>query len=155
MALRREPVFASDFVASRANVVYTGPCLESPTRRIEPGSDAFLDWLEEHPHLEAVNPRPRTVDGVTGIEIDVTGGERSEACAEDIAVDDLRIFLIPIARGGGIYVSPGEEVRFIVVDLPAGTVSFALIAAPERIAEEFRVQADAVMDSIDFTDAGG
>jgi hypothetical protein len=42
-----------------------------------------------------------------------------------------------------------------VVDLPAGTVSFALFAQPDRFAEEFRVQAEAVMDSIDFTDACG
>jgi hypothetical protein len=50
---------------------------------------------------------------------------------------------------------PGEEARFVVVDLPAGTVSFALFAQPDDFAEEFRVQADAVMDSIDFTDPGG
>jgi class 3 adenylate cyclase len=145
----------SAVVAYRANVVYTGPCPESPTQRIDPGSDAFLDWLEAHPHLEAGNPRPAIVDGVTGIEIDVTGGEIGEACAGDGPERDA-ISLVPIARffPGGISVSPGEEIRFIVVDLPAGTVSFALIAAP-GFAEEFGARSDVVMDSIDFTDPGG
>ena len=145
----------SEFVAYRANVVYTGPCPESPTQRIEPGGDAFLDWLEAHPHLEAVNPRPRIVDGVTGIEIDVIGGERSEACADDSANPDRPIYLVALAPGGGMYALPGEEARFAVVELPSGTVSFALFTHPDRFAEEFRVQVDAVMDSVDFTDPGG
>ena len=145
----------SALVAYRATVVSTGPCVESPTQRIEPGSDAFLDWLEEHPHLEAVNPRPRNVDGVIGIEIAVTAGERSEACADDSPNAPRPIFLVPIARGGGLYALPGEEARFIVVDRPAGTVSFALFTQPDDFAQEFRVQADAVMNSINFTDAGG
>jgi hypothetical protein len=146
----------SAFVAYRATVVYAGPCAESPTQRIEPGSDAFLDWLEDHPHLEAVNPRPRTVDGVTGIEIDVIGGERSEACPEDSPNAPRGINLVAIERfaPGGIFVSPGEEVRSIVVDLPAGTVSFALMPVP-GFAEEFRVPAEVVLNNIDFTDAGG
>ncbi len=147
----------SAFVVYRANVVYTGPCAESPTQRIEPGSDAFLDWLEAHPHLEAVNPHPRIVDGVTGIEIDVTGGERSEACADDRPSAPRPIELVAIARfaPGGIFVEPGEEIRFVVVDLPAGTVSFALMAALGSSAQEFLVEADPVMNSVDFADPGG
>ena len=136
--------------AFRTNVVYAGPCDDSPTQRIEGGSDALLTWLEENPHLESVNPLPRVVDGITGIQIDVTARERPEPCADGVGV-----YLIPLANPGySVRLRPGEEVRLVVVDLPGGTVTFD-VSAPAGSYQDFLAEADAVLDSVDFVDAGG
>lgn len=82
--------------AFRTNVVYSGPCVDSPTQRIEGGSDALLTWLEQHPHLVSVNPQPRIVDGVTAVQIDVTARDQPERCS------DGDVYLMPLARGGGV-----------------------------------------------------
>jgi hypothetical protein len=132
--------------AFRTNVVYSGPCEDSPTQRIEGGSDALLTWLEQHPHLESVNPQPRIVDVVTGVQIDVTAREQPEPCP------DGNVYLIPLARGG-IWVEPGDTVRFVVADVPGGTVTFD-ISAPTDKFEDFLVDADAVIDTVDFADVG-
>jgi class 3 adenylate cyclase len=134
--------------AFRPNVVYSGPCADSPTQRIESGSDALLSWLEEHPHLESVNPRARVVDGITGIQIDVTAPEQQELCP------DGNVYLIPLARGGDVYVAPGETVRLVVADLSGGTVAFDVHAGPDR-SEAFLRRADAVIETVDFADVGG
>ncbi len=98
--------------AFRTNVVYSGPCNDSATQRIEGGSDALLTWLEENPFLESVNPLPRVVDGITGIQIDVTA--REEQCP-----DGAGVYLIPLANPDyTVRLRPGEEVRLVVVDLP-------------------------------------
>lgn len=137
--------------AFRANVVYSGPCDDSPTQRIEGGSDALLTWLEENPYLESVNPLPRVVDGITGIQIDVTARERPEPCP-----DGAGVYLIPLANsaGTGVRLRPGEEFRLVVVDLPDRTVTFD-VSAPAASYQDFLAKADAVLDSVDFVDAGG
>ena len=48
---------------------------------------------------------------------------------------------------------PGEHFRLLVVDLPAGTVNFGMGAPADRY-EEFLGEADAVIDTVDFADAG-
>ena len=136
--------------AFRTNVVYSGPCDDSPTQRIEGGSDALLTWLEENPHLESVNPLPRVVDGITGIQIDVTARVRPEPCP-----DGTGVYLIPLANPGySVRLRPGEEVRLVVVDLPGGTVTFD-VSAPADSYPDFLSEADAVLDSVDFVEAGG
>jgi len=136
--------------AFRTNVVYSGPCDDSPTQRIEGGSDALLTWLEENPHLESVNPLPRVVDGITGIQIDVIARERAEPCP-----DGAGVYLIPLADTDySVRLGPGEEVRLVVVDLPGGTVTFD-VSAPADSYQDFLAEADAVLDSVDFVDAGG
>ena len=136
--------------AFRTNVVYSGPCDDSPTQRIEGGSDALLTWLEENPHLESVNPLPRVVDGITGIQIDVTARERPEPCP-----DGAGVYLIPLANSEySVRLRPGEKFRLVVVDLPGGTVTFD-VSAPAGSYQDFLAEADAVLDSVDFVDADG
>lgn len=139
--------------AFRPNVVYLGPCIDSPTQRIQGGSDALLTWLEQHPQLESVNPRPRTVSGVTGIQIDMTAPEQAEPCPTD-----SHLHLIPLANPEySIRLAPGEQTRLVVLDLPGGTVTFDMTAsgAPQDQYVRFLVEADAVLDMVVFADAGG
>jgi class 3 adenylate cyclase len=135
--------------AFRTNVVYSGRCADSPTQRIEDGSDALLTWLEQNPHLESVNPLPRVVDGITGIQIDVTAREPEETCP-----DGAGVYLIPLANSESVRLPPGGETRLVVVDLPGGTVTFD-VSAPAYSYQDFLAEADAVIDTVDFSDAPG
>jgi class 3 adenylate cyclase len=148
--MEHEPSPRGALGAFRTNVVYSGPCDDSPTQRIEGGSDALLTWLEENPHLESVNPLPRVVDGITGIQIDVTARERQEPCP-----DGAGVYLIPLTNPVfSVRLRPGEEFRLVVVDLPGGTVTFD-VSAPADSYQDFLADADAVIDTVDFADADG
>lgn len=139
--------------AFRTNVVYLGPCSDSPTQRIEGGSDALLTWLEQHPHLESVNPRPRSVSGVTGIQIDLAAPDE-EPCPSERS----GLYLIPLETPGFVRLAAGGEMRLVVVDLPGGTVTFdtALqFEVPVEQYEPFLREADAVLDTVDFDEVGG
>ena len=104
------------------------------------------------PHLESVNPLPRVVDGITGIQIDVTARERPERCPDGAGV---WVHLIPLANSEhSVRLRQGEEVRLVVVDLPGGTVTFD-VSAPADSYQDFLAEADAVLDSVDFVDADG
>jgi class 3 adenylate cyclase len=140
--------------AFRTNVVYLGPCSDSATQRIEGGSDALLTWLEQHQHLEAVNPRPRSVDGVTGIQIDLTAPEE-----EPCPTENSGLYLIPLENPDfSVRLAAGDEMRLVVVDLPGGTVTFDIaleFGTPDDQYERFLVEAEAVLDTVEFANAGG
>ena len=132
--------------AFRTNVVFSGPCRNSPTQRIEGGSESLLTWLEQHPYLESVNPRPRVVDGITGIQIDVTARALPEPCPDG----SRHVQLIPLAGTDGVSIGPNQKMRFVVADHPGGTVTFDLTAPTDL--QQFLVEADAVLDTVDFVD---
>jgi len=137
--------------AFRTNVVYLGPCSDSQTQRIEGGADALLSWLEQHPHLEAVDPRPRTVGGITGIQIDVTTPEQAEPCPTE---SDLHLIRLE-NPDHSVLLPPGDEIRLVVLDVPGGTVTFDMsIAAyaPDDLYERFLAEVDAVLDTVDFVE---
>jgi class 3 adenylate cyclase len=145
--------------AFRPNVLFLGPCSDSPTQRIEGGADGLLTWLEQHPHLETVNPRPRSVNGVTGIQIDLRTSEQAQPCP----TDDLHLIALAQPEGNdgtlvidahAIGLPPGEQMRLVVLDLPTGTVSFDMssFGAAEDQYEPFLVEADAVLNTVEFVE---
>ena len=119
---------------------------KGPNRvKIAPAPEDMVAWLQENPHLKTEEPKPTSIGGKKGVQLDaiVTPPVESPLCQGCI---DLPLF--HYSNGERSYVENGENVRFIVVeDVKGKTVTIFIESSPQGF-EEFTAKAQKVLDSV-------
>ena len=119
-----------------------------PEEVLVPVPEDMVAWLREHPYLEAGEPTPANVGGVSGTQLDVVVSpvpkEYSYECpAPCVPGWDLS------AEPDAYDFLPGYKDRLFVLDVGGETVIVA-IEAPEETFEEFLPKAQKVLDTVEW-----
>lgn len=102
---------------------------------IEPGPAGFLAFLAKFEGFTLSEPGTATVDGVSGIQVDVETKETAAPQIFEIQADFFNL-------------DAGEKARFILLDKDGTTVIFIIDAFKEAGFDAFLVKAQPVLDSV-------
>jgi Pentapeptide repeats (8 copies) len=104
-------------------------------------ADEWASWFQEHPNLETSEPKPVSVGGAPGIQIDVTDVSLPENFPE------VPIFVTNL---NGLVVNPERKERFLIVDVGEETVVINLSVPPDK-SQEFLSKAQNLLDTMEWT----
>ena len=116
-------------------ISFTTQVVDPATGRPLSAPDDLVAWLANHPALEADQPEPATVVGVTGSSL--------EASVKDVPVMD--VFAYP---EGNYHVVSGERVRFYVLPFDGPDLVIVFSTASDRF-EAMAAEMQSVIDSIE------
>lgn len=71
----------ADFIGVYSSVAAPFGCLEEPDPAVATTVQAYLEWLQHQPSLVATAPRPVTVGGLTGVQVDVSMSTTAKVCS--------------------------------------------------------------------------
>jgi hypothetical protein len=103
-------------------------------------------WLQRHPYLETEKPKPATIGGVKGVQLDavvaddVPASECGDAC--------LGLFVVTLEIPWVVFEK--EKVRFIVLEDVGGERVTIGVEAPAAGFEEFLPKAQKVIDTVQW-----
>ena len=116
-----------------------------------PAPEDMIAWLREHPNLEAGEPVPVTVGGVSGTQLDVEVSSVLRDYPEGCPVPCVNAWPRSDERGEREFVFfLGDKGRHIVLNVEGETVIVS-IEAPEEKFEEFLPEAQEVLDTVEWT----
>jgi len=104
-------------------VVYSDPCNLAERSVLDPTPNALIEWLQGHELLTTSNPRPVSIGGYSGLEVDVSLS--GSGCRGASYLD-----LFPVAETRFIF-APGDQLRVIAVSVPTRTLSILVRLNPE------------------------
>jgi hypothetical protein len=130
--------------------VMRADCAGEPEPGVGSDAAAFADAIAAREGLDATEPEPITVDGLSGAQVDYTAAEdgTGATCVDTDADPDLVFVPLWVAADGGFAgAAPGDEGRLIVLDKPAGGTLLIWISA--TAAEELADHLDAAMSIVE------
>jgi hypothetical protein len=99
--------------------VMRADCAAEPEPGVGEGASAFADAIAAREGLDATEPEPITVDGLSGYQLDFTAAEDGTgATCDDPDADLVFVPLWVAADGGFAGAAPSDENRLIVLDTP-------------------------------------
>jgi hypothetical protein len=111
--------------------VMSADCAGEPEPGVGEGASAFADAIAAREGLDATEPEPITVDGLSGFLVDFTAAEDGTGAT---CVDpDANLVFVPLwvaADGGFAGAAPSEENRLIVLDTPSSGLLLIWLWAP-------------------------
>ena len=117
-----------------------------PEEVLVPAPDDMVAWIREHPYLDASEPAPARVGGVSGTQLDAVVSPAPRDYPQECPA--------PCVPGWDLSEGPeaydflsGYKVRLIVLDVEGQTV-IVDIEAPEETFEEFLPKAQEVLDTV-------
>jgi hypothetical protein len=113
-----------------------------------PAPKDMVAWLQEHPYLDAGEPTPANVGGVSGTQLDVVVSPATKDYPQGCTVPCVPGWDLSEGQYAYYFVS-GYETRLIVLDVEGETVIVA-IEAPEETFEEFLPKAQEVLDTVEW-----
>jgi hypothetical protein len=120
-------------------VVYSDPCDLAESSILDPTPNALIEWLQDHDLLTTSRPRPVSIGGYSGLEVEVSlsaGG-----CRGATQVD-----LFPGA-GSRYFIATGDRLRVIAVSVPTRPLSILIQLNPDAD-EEVAARVERLLDSI-------
>jgi uncharacterized protein YjbI with pentapeptide repeats len=104
-------------------------------------ADKWASWFQEHPNLEISEPKPVSVGGASGIQLDVT----------DVSLPENSPYVpIFVTNLNGLVVYPERKERFLIVDVGEETVVINLSVPPDKSQESFS-KAQNLLDTMEWT----
>lgn len=128
---------------------YADSCDASSLTRVEASAERLIEIIGGNPFLAADTPEPIELDGATGRSIDVSTPPWTP---DECRLALLLIWAIPMKDGEFVQI-PGQEARFIALDVGADTVVVAIETLPGTPFEPFSLQAMELIRSIAFEPA--
>ena len=105
--------------------VFEQTCPDEPTTAdLEPGAQAFVEWLATHAALDATEPQEVTVGGMSGWAVDV----RASVPAACTAPPWVLLWELPTV--GDFHLADDEQARFVAIDAPDRTLVIVLESYP-------------------------
>jgi hypothetical protein len=114
-----------------------------------PAPKNLATWLQRHPYLETEKPKPATIGGVKGVQLDAV-------VADDVPASecgDACLGLFVVTRENFWVVFEKEKVRFIVLEDVGGERVTIAAEAPAVDFEEFLPKAQEVIDTVEWDEA--
>ncbi len=127
---------------------YTGTEGASPPelKLLGPEPRDVIEHIAGQPILDASEPQPVNLGGVTGLQIDVTpAGPLADVCPDPIG-NRLHLFQ---AGGDSVWVRDGQKVRIIALDVRGTTVTI-VAGAPAAAFGESMARLQPTIDSLAF-----
>ena len=120
-------------------VVYSDPCTLAETLVLDPTPHALIEWLQGHELLTTSRPRPVSIGGYSGLEVEVTLS--ASGCGGATRVD-----LFPVAETRFQFAAE-DRLRVIAVGVPTRTLSILIQLASEAD-EDVASRVEQLIDSI-------
>ena len=111
---------------------------------VEPSAERLIDIIAGDPRLSSAMPAATQVDGLPAISIDV-----STPPLEDCSLPFLLIWALQM-EGGEFVQVPGQQARFIALDVGSDVIVVAIETFVEEPFGFFGAAASAVVDSLRF-----
>jgi hypothetical protein len=111
--------------------VMRADCVGEPEPGVGEGASAFADAIAAREGLDATEPEPITVDGLSGFQVDFTAA--ADGTGATCVDPDAGLVFVPLwvaADGGFAGAAPSEENRLIVLDTPNSGPLLLWIYAP-------------------------
>ena len=109
----------------------------------------LVGWLQHHPYLKTSKPKPVTVGGVKGVQLDVLVDlpkDPNGYCGSDC----LDIFNLSDTGIGGYFKEVNKRKVIVLEDVKGDTVMIWFAAPPDEF-DEFGPKAQKVVDSVQWT----
>ncbi len=117
-----------------------------PEEVLVPAPEDMVAWLQEHPYLEAGEPSPANVGGVSGTQLDVVVPSEPKDYSYECTTPCVPGWDLS-AEPDAFYFLLGYKVRLFVLDVEGETV-IVDIEAPEETFEGFLPKAQEVLDTV-------
>jgi hypothetical protein len=118
----------------------------------EPAPEDLVAWLEQHPWLEASTPRPASVGGVEGQQIDVTAA-RLPKDHPQICGGPCALLFASDAPSSPFASGLDEKIRFVILEEVEGeTVTIAIDTSPDDQFDNALPQAEKILNSVEWKD---
>jgi hypothetical protein len=140
-------------VAHPAIVERTAACEETPTPGYGSGPADWIQFVSEHPGLEATNVQSVTIGGYRGQSVDLASlTSWTSPCAADDFMPNLVQFIVSSEPSPlGIYgVATGVPIRLIALDVLGETVLIAFYGNDGNFPTSV-ARAQAVIDTMEFS----
>jgi hypothetical protein len=118
------------------------PCPCSGTTSLQPGAQAFIDWLRSRTDLIVGEGIAVSVDGRPATSVEVTAAPGAEACANDW----VRMWQ---TRGNDSVVAPDGVARVVVLDVGDTALAIEMWGTHQ---DEWLPLAQRIVDTIDLTE---
>jgi hypothetical protein len=114
-----------------------------------PAPKNLVTWLQRHPYLETEQPKPATIGGVKGVQLDAVVAD--DVPASECGDTCLGLFMVTLEIPWVVYEK--EKVRFTVLEDVGG--QRVTVAAEAIVAdfEEFWPKAQEVIDTVEWEEA--
>ncbi len=117
-----------------------------PEEVLVPAPEDMVAWLREHPYLEAGEPTPANVGGVSGTQLDVVVPLEPKDYSYECTTPCVPAWDLSQEPDAYHFLS-GYKVRLFVLDVEGETV-IVDIEAPEETFEGFLPKAQGVLDTV-------
>ena len=133
---------------SRSRVGYAGPCSSDKPIRLGDTTDAMLDWIEALDFVTLTDPVPVTIGGASGVRLDGVVDTKPASCP-DAPTDAQGWYALLSDSRGAIYLEPGEQVGFTVLDVDGQPV-LMIADRPAASQADIGHEIDAVLVTVEF-----
>jgi hypothetical protein len=131
--------------------VQAASCDLEPEAGVGTSSDEITSALTARQGLVVSEPAEVTVDGLTGLQVDISTEAESEGmtCVIDDGSRLVPLFVDDL--GGYVAIGPEEEMRAVVLDVPGGTnLVIWLWATPSEDIADYQDAAMEVIEGLQF-----
>src|SRR5918997_7169652 len=111
----------------------------------------MVTWLQQHPNLDASEPSPVTVGGVSGTRLDVVVSSTPKDYPHHCGMPCVPLFRI--SDGNSFWLGKGERARAIVLKNVGGETVTIVIGGPPEEFDTFLPKAQEVLDTVKWKDA--
>jgi uncharacterized protein YjbI with pentapeptide repeats len=111
-------------------------------------AERMVEWFQDHPYLEASEPEPMEIGGLTGRAFNVTIAPELPSYPQD----QCNVPCVPLFRGSDerpYYLLDGDRHRAIVLDVKGEAVTVTIASGEDRF-ERFMAETQKVLDSVEW-----
>jgi len=116
---------------------------------LEPLPTDLIGWLEDHPRLDATDPVPVQIGGVSGFRIDARVTEPLPTSPPECGGLPCVVLGRVAGEGELVDVEVGQIACFVVLDVPGGRILINYRAPVERF-ERFSTSAERLLATFEF-----
>jgi hypothetical protein len=117
----------------------------------EPAPEDLIAWLRRHPNLDASEPSPVTIGGVSGTRLDVVVSSTPKKYPGHCGMPCVPLFRI--SDGNSFWLGKGERDRVFILEDVGGETVTILIGGPPEEFDSFLPRAQEVLDTVEWKDA--
>src|SRR5215216_1868326 len=110
----------------------------------------LLGWLQHHPYLKTSKPKPVTVGGVKGVQLDVLVDLPKDYSVDPECSDCLDIAPLSNDQAAAIFQEGNKRKVFVLEDVKGDTVMIWFAAPPDEF-DELATEAQKVVDSVKWS----
>ena len=104
--------------------------------KAQPAPDDLIAWLQNNPYLDTEKPKPMTVGGEKGMQLDAVASRVPQEYYTNCLQPCLPLFQDPQYPDYTFTMNEGYKARFVVLeDVEGRTVTIVILAPPAKFAE--------------------